>query len=134
MNRVAYHCMECGTALDDNDRPVIPDEPKEWPSTAVVLTKVRGMTRPFMVYVVTDRYDPYINGGRPVRVCEDEAAAWSFVAEQTALRATERWYDEPRYGMTRDDMMEAESHAFQVWSGAMWYPPTESDDMLEIRP
>lgn len=40
MNRVAYHCMECGTALDDNDRPVIPDEPKEWPSTAVVLTKV----------------------------------------------------------------------------------------------
>jgi hypothetical protein len=91
------------------------------------------MTRPFIVFVVTIRDDPYVDGGRPVRVFVEDADAWNFIAEQVALHATERWSNPHRRGgMTRDQLMSAEAQAFQVFGGAVSYPQTEPSP-LEIR-
>ena len=114
----------------DGDGPVYYELPRKHSGGG---HRCGGVARPFMAYVVTDRDDPYVNGGRVLRVYAEEADAWDFVAERTALRAAERWAQPAwRDGMTRDQVMEAESRAFQVWSGGIAYPRTSSEDALEI--
>lgn len=69
------------------------------------------MSCPFMAYVVTDRDDPYVNGGRVLRVYAEEADAWDFVAERTALRAERRAREDQGRGDGAIPLPEWRHHA-----------------------